>query len=247
MFERGLETLTTMLGDRRVTPAVPAGRTAAVTIAEATPAPAARDASSSWSAFIVYVDASGAQSQRRFTCQQISGFAGATHIYGFCHERGALRQLRVDRIAELVCVETGEILHPAEHFAMLRSTGALGVADPVLTDVTRILTFLARCDGDYHPVERAAIEDHVGRYCVRFDGTDRLAEDALRNCGRLAPDAGDVVSALKRLGKRKDGAQLARFLLACGAEVIDADGRHAPQETAWAIEMSEALKKVATR
>lgn len=240
-----LTALKQALGGRRVTPAVPPGRKPAVRSDEPLEREPTRDPISAWSAFLRYVDTKGDESERRFTCNSIHGFGEATLIKGWCHERRAFRSFRIDRIVELVCAESGEVLEPVPHFELLRMTGALKVHDPVLTDVARLLVFLARCDGRYHPLERSALERHIGSYCVRFNGTDRLAEDAVAGCKRLAPDSGDMLTALRRLAKVAAGPRVCRFVLDCGADIIDADGRHAPEEVEWAVEMSAALKSVA--
>ena len=181
-----LDGLREALADRRVTPRIPDGRLPTVPIEHITECDNHRDASSAWTAYLRYVDASGEESERRFTCVCIEGFGEATRVKGYCHERKAYRTFRVDRIAELVCAETGELFEAVPHFELLRMTGALLVTDPVLTHVARMLVFLARCDGHYHPLERNALEQHVASYCVRFNGTDRMAEDTVRGCGRLA-------------------------------------------------------------
>lgn len=247
MASTAFDALIVTLGNRRVTPNVPPGRVARVVETVAPEPEPQRDASSAWTAFIRYVDANGDESERRFTCRKITGFEGATHIFGFCHEREAVRTFRVDRIVELVCAETGVVLEAGPHFEMLRQTGALNVEDRVMTDVARVLTFLARCDGRYHPLERDALQSHLERYCLRFNGTDAMLARALGNIDRLAPDAGDVVGALYRLSRSAGGARVARYVLDCGADVVDADGRHADEEMFWAVEISAALKTLATQ
>jgi len=244
-FEEALSALSGSLGDRRVTPKLPTGRLPVSSENETSPALVERDNTSSWSAFIRYVDARGDVSERRFTCHKILGFGSATHVFGFCHERQAPRTFVVDRIEELVCCETGETFEAAPHFELLRQIGALTVEDKVLTDVARILVFLARCDGEYHPFERAALEDHFSRYCVRFNGTDAMAEAAIRGSGKLAPDGADLLKAIRRIANAPGDGKVARFVLECGADVIDADGRHAPEEVRWAVELSSALKAAA--
>jgi hypothetical protein len=239
-----LHQLGSALGDRRVTPSTPAGRTPLVRTAEP-PAPAGeRDHSSSWTAYLCYIDADGEPSERRFTCHSIGGFEFATHVSGFCHERQAPRMFRVDRIRELVCADSGECFDASTHFDLLRETGALRVEDKVLADVARLLVFLARCDGEYHPMERDTLSAQFERYCVRFNGTNGMLEAVTTGCGQLAPDSTDMIKAIGRLARSKGGSRVARFVLDAGAAVIDADRRHAPEETRWAVEMSNVLKAV---
>ena len=232
------------LQDIRVIPRIPAGRRTYLSATEPLATTVDRDDSASWTAFISYVDAGGDASERRVTCHAIEGFGGASHITAYCHERRAARTFRVDRIRELACAETGEVFDPATHFDLLRQSGALRCEDKVLTDVARILVFLARCDGEYHPLEEEGLSDQFSRYCVRFNGTDKLMEQALTGCRQLAPDSHDMIKAIGKMAKSPGGQQVARFVLDAGAAIIDADGRHAEEETRWAFELSSTLKMV---
>lgn len=242
-----MERLSELVADRRVIPSLPPERTASVTIAELPGQVAARDHASAWTAFMHYVDSGGIETRRRFTCQSIHGFAGAQQINGYCHERAALRTLRIDRIRELVCAETGEVLDPAQHFEWLRETGALNVKDKALTELCRVMVFLAECDGDYHPLERDALHSGIERYALRFGATDRCVEEAIKGCRRLKPDGDDLVASIAKFAKAENGARLCRFVLDSGAAIIDADGRHSREETEWALEMSSALKAICDR
>lgn len=86
---------------------------------------------------------------------------------------------------------------------------------------------------------------HIASYCRRFHGTDQLANDAIAGCSQLAPDSRDMVTALKRLARAPDRGGAARLVLNCGAAIIDADGRHAPEEVRWAVEISNTLNAMA--
>lgn len=243
------ERLSQLVSTRRVVPIVPAGRSPFLTsVHEATPAACERDDTASWSAWICYQDAKGGASERRITCHKLSGHYGrASIVHAYCHERGAPRDFRVDRITELACVETGEVFEPEPHFALLASTGALMIEDKALTKLAVLLSFLARCDGDYHPLEVASLREQVERYARFFGGDDRTVETALRQIGRLAPDGDDVVTALRAFTRMPDGPSICRFALDAGAAIIDADNRHAPEEIAWALEISDVLKNIAER
>ncbi|WP_294275802.1 hypothetical protein [uncultured Sphingomonas sp.] len=243
MFER----LHALVADRRVVPVMPMHLAAITPVSEPPAAIAARDRTSAWTAYIQYVDSDGVESRRRFTCNSINGFGAASHITGFCHERQAMRTLRVDRIEELVCLETGEVMDPIPHFAWLRETGALNVKDKALTEMCRIFVFLSQCDGDYHPLEKAAIEDAIGRYAARFGASDQCAEQAIIGCKKLKPDGVDLIESIQKFAKAKNGAKLCRFVLDSGAAIIGADGRHTDEELAWALELSTALKSICDR
>jgi Tellurite resistance protein TerB len=245
----GYDQLSKLLGSARVIPPVPPGRSAFIGRDSGQGAKShQRDQSSSWSAFIHYEDSAGEISMRRITCKRISGHCGeAELITCFCHERQAWRTFRIDRIRDMCCAESGEILDPATHFEQLARTGALKVEDKALNAIGRVLVFLARCDGDYHPLEVAALDHHFERYARWFGGDDRTIMTAMREARRIAPDADDLIRSLKAFGKMPLGAELARFVLDSGAAIVDADGHHSPEEIGWAVEISSALKNIADR
>ena len=236
-----------LVGERRVTPSIPTGHRVFTDPAEVPDAQVQRDASSAWAALIVYENAKGKRSSRRISCQAIKGFASAETVISFCHERRMVRSFRIDRIIELICAETGEVLDPVSHFDHLRLTGALSIKDDALLEVVRVLAFLARCDGEYHPLESTALEDTLMRYAVRFGGTDASIEAALKGARRLAPDGDDLIKALERFSASPLGPKLSRFILDAGADLIAADGRLDSEEARWAVEMSNLLKEMAVR
>lgn len=253
-----------MVHGLRVTPPLPPGRRALVDPHEidepgeidepdeAWPArplagPEQRDHSAPWSAYIRYTDSAGVESKRRITCRQLIGYGRAELVRAHCHERDAVRCFRIDRINELVCVETGEVFDPFERFEDMRLHGAIPVEDKAFVELARVLVFLARCDGEHHALEQAALEHHFGRYAMRFGGDDESIARVLKESGRLAPDGTDFVRSLRKFEHAALAPALCRFVIECASGIIDADGRHAPEELNWGIEMGNALKAVADR
>lgn len=206
-----------------------------------------RSAGSAWTALLKYRDVKGQVSERMVTCQHVKGFGGLTNVMAFCHERQALREFRIDRMIELACAMTGEVFDPQERFEQLQREGAIGVEDKALTELARVMVFMARCDGAYHPLEQAALEHQIERYVLRFGGDDRMIEKAIAGCGEIAPDSEDLIRGVKRFSRAANGAQLCRFVLDAGGAIVDSDGRHAPEEVRWAIEISSALKGICDR
>ncbi|MBX9661908.1 hypothetical protein [Novosphingobium sp.] len=204
-----------------------------------------RDASSSYAGFIRYTDADGVMTARRIVCRSITGYGRPETVTAWCCERKAMRSFKIERISELVCLETGEVLDPAGHFDQLWMHGALKVADKALNDFGRVLAFMARCDGSVHPLEADSIEHSLERYIVRFGGDDRMLGSALANIGKIAPDGDDLVISLGRLVRHAEARKLARLLLDCVGEVTAADGRYAPSEIEWAEVVTEGLKETA--
>lgn len=205
-----------------------------------------RGKSSGWAGFMHYTDASGDTSSRRIVCRSISGNGRPETVTAYCCERKAHRTFRIDRIDELICIETGEVLDPATHFAELWSKGALKVADKTLTDFSRVLVFMARCDGEFHPLELKEVEAALWRYGAEFGLDDKTIKTAVRGVGKIAPDSEDFVDSLKRISHHRNARLLSRLLLDSVDRVAAADGRIDRQEAEWATVVGDALKVMQT-
>lgn len=153
-----------------------------------------RDDTSSWACQIRYLDDKGAESERTITCMSLNGYGGVTHIQAFCHKRERPRSFRIDRILELVDIETGELLHAESHFEMLGAVGALPFEDKGFSAFLQIAAFMAKCDGTYHPLEEEALEAAITAYAIRFGGSDADIEDAIAGCLASRP----TVSMLRK-------------------------------------------------
>lgn len=232
-----------MFHQLRVTPPVPQGR---VTFVPVDDIPAVRvrtrDETSSWACEIVYVDDKDQRSERQITCRRLNGYGGITHVDAHCHVRDRPRSFRIDRIVEMIDLSTGELLDPVSHFARLGVTGVLAVEDKGFTAFVQIATFMAKCDGDYHPLEEEALEAAITAYCLRFDGNDAMIEEALARLPSIAPDGADVAKAVKRLKGSAIGARASRLILDHCSQIMNADGHHHQREVAWAVELGTALK-----
>lgn len=231
-----------------VIPPAPKGRT--LFVSERDPAPPDRtrraDESSSAAVHIEYCDAEGFTSARNITIRRIAGAPGYPEtLYARCHLRKQSRAFRLDRIKTMICVATGEVLDPVEHCLALHRDGALKIEDKVLTRLMRVMTFVARCDGSFHALEQSQLEESLGRYFRFFGGDDAAYECALTEAPRLAPSGADMMRSLNWLKTAPQRQELARFTINACAGMIDADGRHAPEEINWGIEVSDALKQIA--
>lgn len=238
------------LGKRRVVPPDPPGRVAHASAGEpAGVVPRSPpDHAAAWSAFISYTDAKGETSARTITIRRIySEFDQPTTIMAYCHLREDIRSFSIANISEMVCVDTGEVLDPLENCLALHRCGALKIEDRVLTRLMRLMTFMARCDGNFHALERETLDDVLGRYFRFFGGDDAAYACAIAEAPRLAPTSAEFMKDLRWLTRAPRRAQLARFTLDCTAEMIAADGRQTEEEIAWGLEVSDALKRMAGR
>lgn len=231
---------------KAVSPPQPAWFKATVSEKEEAIALAGRDRSSSFAAYIGYTAESGKRSERRIVCRKVEGYGKAETIGAWCCETRAHKRFRIDRISDLICLETGEVLDPLGHFEMLRLQGAIGVNDKALTDVCRILVFMAKCDGEVHPMEAEAIATGVERYVLRFGGDDRVVSAALKNSARLAPDHEDFVDSLIGIEKHPHARSLASLLIEQIGEVAVADGNLHANELEWSALASLSLKSMIT-
>lgn len=234
------------LGEFPIRPEAPAGRQVRVGDEAENSEPDETDESATTTAFIAYTDAHGEPSERVITFRGLEQQDDrVVSILSWCHERQAIRRFRIDRIGEMICPESGEVLDPIEHCLALKRNGALKMRDFALTRVMNIATFMARCDGDYHHLERDYLEDMLGRYFRFFGGDDAAFECAMVEAPRLAPGSRDFIRALYYLRTRPNRRELARFVLNACAETMDADGHHHDDEIRWGIEVGDILKRTA--
>jgi len=242
-----LEAVARALGSRRVIPPGPPDRTVVALDSEPDEPVAESDESSSASCFIEYTNAKGEESCRSITIVRISGHYGQPETLGaHCHAQERYKNFRLDRIESMCDCDTGEVLDPLAHCLALHRDGALKIEDKALARVMQIITFMARCDGEYHDLERDAVDDIVARYFRFFGGDEAAYQCASREAHRLAPSADDIRKALTWVKRAPQRAQLARFITRSAGEVIDADGVHRLQEFEWGARLDEALKALAT-
>lgn len=205
-----------------------------------------RDFSSGFSAFIAYTNADGIASSRRIACKRIDGDGRPETVRAYCFERREVRAFRIDRISEMVCCETGEFLNPGEIFREIWKHGPMSLSDKTLTRLSQIMVFMARCDGENHPLEEEAIDDILCRYALRFDLNDQHLETARRKVrASQAPDDRDFIKGLTAIASHPRAAQLARLVADGLSGVAAADGRQHEREFHWGVEAQDILKAIA--
>lgn len=181
-----------------------------------------------------YRDAGGEESNRRVTCRRLNRIADALYLQALCHERGAQRTFRIDRIVEVACGVTGKVHRPSDPY-FARYIAQEGDASSVgfflgvkraadLRAGLNVLAFLARADGKVVPEEREVIAEFCRSFAVRY-GNDRFAhEGACGYADRLAPDAEQFYVALERLTVEGAPQGLARLVADAANRLISADG-----------------------
>lgn len=209
------------------------------------------DGIAGYACVIAYENAKGEASQRLITCQRKDVCAGEVYLWAWCHSRARVRQFRLSRITGVFDPATGEDLgDPAALFESFVSDRVqqskpgwgLGVRQRAdLSALLNVLVFVARCDRDYHPLEREKFEDAVCRFWIRSEATGEPDCEAIQShCDRLAPDAETFYVALHRCA---ENPKLARLLRDSVRSVIDADGRIAREEVYWGSAIDEFFRE----
>lgn len=189
---------------------------------------------------IAYQGAKGGLAHRRITCRTLERGGEREYLKAFCHERNAPRKFRCDRIDEVIDVESGEVLTAQEFIVQfkyddVRSTRmewGLNLHQRAdLFSGLNALVFMARCDGNWHPLEENVLEKFITAFWIRREiEADLPLGQILQRARRLRPDAEAFFMALARCEKDRG---LARLVQRHIQEVMDADGVHHDAEMFW--------------
>lgn len=200
---------------------------------------------------VTYGDSKGNVSIRRVTCRKLSHKADVTYLQAFCHERSALRTLRVDRMVEVACGVTGEVFTPGATFfrgySVASEGGAavgFGLHVRLAADLKaglNVLSFLAKVDGKVVPEEQEVIKQYCASFGLRY-GTDAFDhEGACRYALRLAPDAETFYVAMERLTRGDAPPGIANLTGRFAGDLIEADGVQHPEEFYYGLRIREYL------
>lgn len=200
---------------------------------------------------IEYENAKGERATRLVTCRRLDVHADKKYLFAFCHSREAVRQFRIDRIREIFDHRTGESLNPVEDFFVRYSPDGItnsplgfGLSVRRRADFMALLNalvFIARCDKDYHPLERSTLENLLSRFWLRLELLNEPDEAAvLATADRLAPDAETFWVALHRIAEQP---ALVRIMQETAREVIEADGVVAKEEFYWGTKLDQFFRE----
>lgn len=200
---------------------------------------------------IEYGNAKGEKATRLITCRRLDVHGELRYISAFCHSREALRKFRVDRISEVFDHQSGESLGNAFSFfekfspdGIERSPMGFGLSVKRRADLMALLNalvFVARCDQEYHPLERSVLDKLLTRFWLRLELSGEPDEAAiLRLADRLAPDAETFWVSIQRLAADQ---RLAKILLEGAKEVIAADGMMTKEEFYWGSKLDQFFRE----
>jgi hypothetical protein len=214
---------------------------------------------------IEYRDARGIQTARRITCRDFRQPSGALQLRAHCHERGALRAFRLDRIQMVVDPETGEVFAPETFFSDYVAAFPEAVPTPLpvakarepstavaafnglsaaqrydLLAGLKVLAFLAHCDADWHPFEDEEISNFIWAWWAAQGSLVELdITEIMGFVRRLRPRSDDFFVSLKRASRNR---RLGDLLLRAVTAVVEADGEIHSAEHRWVCELHDYLQ-----
>lgn len=196
---------------------------------------------------IEYENAKGEQSQRLISCKKLSLRANKHYLQAYCHQCESHRTFRLDRIVGVFDSATGECLNPVQAFfdqfaldEMAKSGLSWGLPVAVRADLIAFLNaliFVARCDQEYHPLEREALETAIIGFWLRREiSGDPDIEAIIKFADKLAPDGETFWIALHRI---REIQPLVTHFKRCAGDIIHADGIVHKLEGYWAVEIEQ--------
>lgn len=236
-----LEKLAVAKDGKRPVPPLPKGRTAVLTKADDVSGniDSENDEVGGLAWFIEYEDSSGDISERRITIRSVFEKSKVYYINAFCHERGAFRQFRLDRVVEATDLATGEVLddYPdiEKRLITLAPEGVEAETKNALRESKAaliILSYLSRCDGNYHPAEEDVIFKFIADQFFEKNLDEKIISKHIK---RLYPHEGDFARAVKSLHKKD--ARYVSSVLKYSGQLIAADGFLDDKEVTAMIEV----------
>ncbi len=203
---------------------------------------------------IDYTDAAGKPSRRRITVWHIEqGSGGIPCLYARCHERAAMRNFRVDRIA--CCIDYDGVVHDDVPAFLSETFGmSLGLASarPAAVDSWQpiknaiwadavLLAAISRVDAKRHDSETDVATRHLVALAERAGQmlTESDITAVWRYVARLRPTYPAIARAIVQISERGPD-HIKRALLAC-VQVMDADGRRHRAEAVLVNQLAREL------
>ncbi len=176
------------------------------------------------------------------------------YVGAICHSARGYRLFRCDRIAAVYDATTGEHLGDGAFFERFRVDGGTKAAATFGLSASRakllvaglnILAYVARCDGEWHPLEVSPIERFVFALWDLKGWTEELQLDAIMaHAMRLAPDSETFYRSLELYFRSRGSTEL---LMRSIGILIRADGIVAEQEVRLLNELTEFMAEVRDR
>jgi hypothetical protein len=197
---------------------------------------------------LLYRDVDGDESRREVTVKTLRRTAGGEGIalQCWCHMRGAPRKFRLDRVAALFDVETGEAFDDAQAFLRALAEAGAPASTPAekaaaaiagVKAELNVLVFLARADGWHDSEVPVAVN-------FALDGPasprDIDVTELERRIRAMDPDERAFSGALTFLSR--DGTDATRRLARAIRRMIDADGVISDDEAQFAEQLGKFIR-----
>jgi uncharacterized tellurite resistance protein B-like protein len=205
---------------------------------------------------ISYIDSKRQASERQIICRSLESRAGLIYLTAFCLERKAVRSFRGDRIASVIDPDTGEVHTPGERW-LARFSNDSATTAPLryglpprqyadFNAALNVLAFIARCDGEWHELEQAAIIRFARNYWdAAAISTPFDPAEIARHAARLGPDPETFFVSLDHcLRQTSHRAGIGGAIVTHLADVIKADGEQHPKELYWAEQVLEVMEQI---
>lgn len=239
----------------RSTPLPPPALAIATTIEddpEAVVPEPAREGSHSISGFVCIIEYDG--ELRMITCRRYDRIGEIAYVGGLCQTASAYRQFRSDRISTVFDAYTGEVLGDGEFFTQFALDGVRERAPTwdlipsrryTLLCGLKILAFMARCDGHWHPLESEAIERFVCSTWLHKEWPGDPPMGAIvAHAQCLSPDVDTFFRAIAHFATNAKAGHLIRRAV---VDLIEADGVINDDEDRWARELEMAFDEASGR
>lgn len=186
--------------------------------------------------------------QRYIVCKRYDVIGEIGYVGAVCHTASGYRQFRTDRITTVADAYTGEVLGDGSYFwrfapesvrERVSSWGLSPSRRALLVAGLNVLAFMARCDGQWHPLETGSIERFVVSMWLRreWPGDPPIGE-IVAHAQRLSPDADGFFRSLRIYAL---SAPARAILMRAVHDLIMADGMVHKAEHDWVIEMADFM------
>jgi hypothetical protein len=192
---------------------------------------------SGFACFIDYEDLT-----RPIVCRRFDIIGDVGYVAAICHAAKGYRQFRTDRILAVYDAITGEAVGDGEFFwrfevnstrERARTWGLSPSQKATLVAGLNVLSFMARCDGRWHPLEREPVEAFVCSMWLRKEWPNEPPiREILHHAERLTPDSETFFRGLSHYAQSSTSTTLLRRAVAA---LIEADGVIADAEFEWGM------------
>jgi len=192
------------------------------------------------SGFACYIDYDDAT--RPIVCRRFDVIGNVGYVGAICHAAKGYRQFRTDRILAVYDAISGEAVGDGDFFRRFEvdstrerapTWGLSPSQKATLVAGLNVLSFMARCDGRWHPLESQPIEAFVCSMWLRKEWSNEPPiGEILHHAERLTPDSETFFRGLSHYAQSSTSTTVLRRAVAA---LIEADGVIADAEFEWGM------------